>query len=385
MQNSNSRFFNRGSLNFISRWWIDIDKINFLIIFGIIIFGLAAVATSSPAIAKKIGVSKFFFLEKQAIFALMAMFSMIFISFFRKNHIIMFAVAGFLSCIIALIGVSIFGVEIRGSKRWISFMGFVFQPSEFSKTFFVIVNAYILHKFYDQKIPLKYLLSTLAFGFLAFLLASQPDIGMTITLSLLWASQLFVFGLSMWIVLIVGIIGVAGIIMAYLFLPHVEDRINRFLDINSTNYQVERSLDAYVSGGFLGKGQGQGLVKNFIPDSHTDFIFAVIAEEFGILSCILLILVFLYLITRITKRLLEEEDRFIYISLIGLMMNFTIQTVVNIGVSLRLFPTKGMTLPLVSYGGSSMFAMSICFGLILALTKKKYNNQVDYGNLRMID
>ncbi len=384
MQINNNRFFNRNSLNLIARWWLDIDKINFLLIIGIIIFGLIITANSSPAIAKKIGVDKFFFVKKQVIFAIIAFFLLIFISFLNQEHIKILAIIGTLASVLMLIMVLVFGFEIKGSKRWFSFLGFVVQPSEFAKTFFVVINAYILQKFSDNNFVFRYGVSASIFIIIGGLLILQPDFGMTLTLSVLWSMQLFIFGLPLVLIVICGVFAVIGIIMAYLFLPHVEDRVNRFLDLDSKNYQVERSLDAYVNGGFLGKGQGNGVVKNFIPDAHTDFVFAVIGEEFGILTCILFILVFVYLITRIVKRALDEENLFIYLALFGLMMQFTMQIIINIGVSLRLFPTKGMTLPFISYGGSSMIAMAICFGLILALTKRKYHLDVDYGNLRLI-
>lgn len=384
MQINNNRFFNRNSLNLVARWWLDIDKINFLLITGVIIFGLIITANSSPAIAKKIGVDKFFFVKKQVIFAIIAFFLLIFISFLNQEHIKILAIIGTLASVLMLIMVLVFGFEIKGSKRWFSFLGFAVQPSEFAKTFFVVINAYILQKFSDNNFVFRYGVSASIFIIIGWLLILQPDFGMTLTLSILWATQLFIFGLPFVFIVICGVFAIMGIIMAYLFLPHVEDRVNRFLDFDSKNYQVERSLDAYVNGGFLGKGQGNGVVKNFIPDAHTDFVFAVIGEELGILTCILFILVFVYLITRIVKRALDEENLFVYLALFGLMMQFTMQIIINIGVSLRLFPTKGMTLPFISYGGSSMIAMAICFGLILALTKRKYHLDVDYGNLRLI-
>ncbi len=381
---NNNQFFNRNSLNLITKWWLDIDKINFLLIISIIIFGLMISATSSPAIAKKIDVEKFFFLKKQISFAVIAFLILIFISFFQQEYIKILAILGLGVALILLVLVLFLGFEIKGARRWLSLAGFVIQPSEFAKTFFVISNAFILQKFHTQNFSIKYGVSSALFFVVAGLLILQPDFGMTVTLSILWASQLFIYGLPMFLVAICGVFAIMGAMAAYLFLPHVEDRINRFLDMDSKNYQVDRSLDAFVNGGFLGVGQGNGMVKKFIPDAHTDFVFAVIGEEYGVLTCILLVLIFAYFITRIVKRALDEEDMFVYLSLFGLTMQFTMQVIINIGVSLRLFPTKGMTLPFISYGGSSMLSMAICFGLILAFTKKKYHRSVDYGNLKMI-
>lgn len=379
-----NQHFDRNSLSPITRWWIDIDKINVIIVCAIIIFGLMMTATSSTAIAKRIDVTKFFFLNKQIIFACIALILLVAISFLDQEYIKFFAIVGLGGTILLLIAVLLFGLEAKGAKRWIYLAGFTLQPSEFAKTFFIIVNAYVLQKYHDAKWTLKYGISLALYLTIVTLLVLQPDIGMTITLTAMWIAQLFVYGLPMAIIFIVGVFGVLGAITAYIALPHVEDRINKFLDGDGKNYQVERSLDAFVNGSFFGTGPGNGVVKKFITDAHTDFIFAVIGEEYGALTCAMIIILFAYLITRIVKRALDEENMFVYLSLFGLMMQFTIQVIVNIGVNLRLLPAKGMTLPFISYGGSSMISMAICFGLILAFTKRKYHRDVDYGNLKLI-
>jgi cell division protein FtsW len=380
----NNNSFDRCSLNFLKKWWLDVDKINFLLVIGIIVFGLMMTATSSPAIAKKIGVDKFFFVKKQLIFAAMALILLVAISFLDQEKIKLLSLLGLIIAIIFLVMVLLFGSEAKGAKRWISILGFTLQPSEFAKTFFIIFNSYILQRLHFEKWYKKYGISAVLYFVLICLLLLQPDFGMTLTFSVLWVAQLFVYGLPLLLIFIIAILGLIGGVGAYMAFPHVEGRINRFLDTDKENYQVERSLDAFVNGSFFGKGPGNAVVKKFIPDAHTDFIFAVVGEEYGIISCVLLVVIFAYLITRIIKRAMEEEDMFVYLSLCGLMMQFTMQVITNIGVSLRLLPTKGMTLPFISYGGSSMISMAICFGLILAFTKKKYHRDVDYGNLKLI-
>jgi len=374
----NQTIFDRRSLNPLKKWWLDIDKVNFLLIFGIMIFGLIMTATSSPAIAAKIGVSKFFFLQKQLIFACVGLQLLIVISFLDDEKIRILSFFGIIAIFVLLISVLIFGTQVKGAKRWVSLMGFSLQPSEFAKAFFIIFNAFLLHRLSLKKWQIKYGASAVLFLSIATLLLLQPDLGMTLTFSIIWAAQLFVFGLPMAFILIMGFLSIFGAIAAYITFPHVEDRINRFFDSTQSNYQVERSLDAIVNGSFLGTGPGNGVVKQYIPDAHTDFIFAVMAEEFGIISCIILLCVFLYLIARIVKRTKEEENMFIYLCLSGLVVQFALQIFVNIGVSLKLLPTKGMTLPFISYGGSSMLAMSICFGTILAFTKRKYHKKVNH-------
>jgi len=376
--------FDRRYLNILKKWWIDIDKINFLIVLGIIIFGLMMTATSSPAIAKKINVDKFFFLKKQMIFAAIALVLLVGISFLDQQKIKVFASIALLATIMLLIMVLFFGSEAKGAKRWISILGFTLQPSEFAKTFFIICNAFILQRLHFADWKQKYGISIALYFAILCLLLLQPDFGMTLTLTVLWVVQLFAYGLPLQFICGIAVLGVFGGIGAYLAFPHVEDRINKFLDSGEKNYQAERSIDAFVNGSFFGTGPGNGVVKKFIPDAHTDFIFAVVGEEYGIISCAILVIIFAYLITRIIKRALDEEDMFTYLSLCGLMMQFTMQVVVNIGVSLKLLPTKGMTLPFISYGGSSMMSMAICFGLILAFTKRKYHRDVDYGNLKLM-
>lgn len=379
-----NQLFDRRYLNLFKKWWLDIDKINFFLIIGIMAFGLIMIASSSPAIAKRIEVDKFFFLKKQLIFAVVALVMLVTISFLDQEKIKLLALAGLAGSILLLLLVLVHGVEIKGAKRWVSVLGFTLQPSEFAKTFFVVVNAFLLQRFTAESWKIKYGSSAGLFLVIVCFLLLQPDLGMTLTFAVLWVVQLFVYGLPWALIIALGILAAVGGFGAYLVFPHVEDRINKFLDSGEKNYQVERSLDAFVNGSFFGTGPGNGVVKKFIPDAHTDFIFAVVGEEFGVLSCIILLVIFVYLITRIVKRALEEEDLFIYLSLCGLMMQFSMQVMVNIGVSMRLLPTKGMTLPFISYGGSSMIAMSICFGLILAFTKKKYHRDVDYGNMKLI-
>lgn len=376
--------FDRRYLNFFKKWWINIDKINFLLVIGIIIFGLMMTATSSPAIATKIGLSKFYFLKKQLFFAFAAIILLVVISFLDQEKIKALSLLGLVGTIILLIAVLVFGSEAKGAKRWVSLAGFTLQPSELAKTFFIIFNAFVLQRLHFEKWYKKYGISTGLYLIIVCLLLLQPDFGMTLTFTALWAVQLFVYGLPMPLIWAIGVLGVLGGAGAYLTFPHVADRINKFLDSGQVNYQAERSIDAFVNGSFFGTGPGNGVVKKFIPDAHTDFIFAVVGEEFGIISCSIILIIFAYLITRIVKRALDEEDMFTYLALCGLMTQFTMQVIVNIGVSLQLLPTKGMTLPFISYGGSSMISMSICFGLILAFTKRKYHRNVDYGNLKLI-
>ena len=373
--------FDRAKLNFLKRWWLDIDRVSFLLVIGVIIFGLIMSTVSSPYIAKKIGVEKFFFIKKQIVFSSLAIIVLIIISFFNIDQIKAISMIGSGIVLVLLVVVLIFGHETKGAKRWISIWGFALQPSEFIKPLFLVLNAFLLQRFSGRKWYVKYGVSGAFFAVTGLLLILQPDFGMTTVLVLLWLAQLFIFGLPLALIGVISSIGVLGAFYAYLSMPHVANRVDKFLNIDQKNYQVERSIDAYVNGGFFGTGPGDGLVKRYIPDAHTDFIFAVVAEEFGVITCLAIIVIFFTLIRRAIKNAMTKEDMFSYLAIIGLISQFTLQIIINIGVSVGLFPTKGMTLPFISYGGSSVLAMSLCFGMILALTKKKYDDQINYKNI----
>jgi cell division protein FtsW len=373
--------FDRRNLNPIKKWWVDIDKINFLLVIALIIFGLIMAFSSSPAVAKKISTDNLFFIKKQIFFVFVAIFTITLISFLDKQQIKIASLFGFLACVALLVLVLIFGSEAKGAKRWIMIFGFTMQPSEFTKIFFLVFNAFLLQKLKEYKWFIKYGVSGVFYCIIAGLLILQPDFGMTLILTALWLIQLFIFGLPIVLMIMIGCLGVIGAIGAYLTMPHVADRINKFLNLNEKNYQVERSVDAYVNGGFFGTGPGNGLVKKYIPDAHTDFIFAVVAEEFGLITCLFLMVIFMIIISRVIKRVTAEEDLFVKLAVVGLISQIALQTIINIGVSIGMMPTKGMTLPFISYGGSSIIAISIGFGMILSLTKKKYNDKINYDNI----
>jgi cell division protein FtsW len=248
---------------------------------------------------------------------------------------------------------------------------------------FLVFNAFLLEKLSREKWLMKYGISTFFYLLIVGLFMSQPDFGMTLTLTLLWIVQLFIFGLPAIFIIFIGILSIMGAFYSYVAFPHVAHRINKFLGVESKNYQVDRSLDAYVNGGFFGTGPGNGLVKKYIPDAHTDFIFAVVGEEFGLITAIAIMAVFFIIISRVFKRINQENNLFSYLALTGLISQFSLQVLFNIGVSLGMLPTKGMTLPFISYGGSSIVAMAICFGIILALTKKKYEGKIDADEIAL--
>jgi cell division protein FtsW len=364
---------NRGNKNIITSWWWTVDRLTITALVLLIAFSALMVATASPAVADRIGVESFYFVRRQLVYILIACTFIIGISLLPPVAVRRFAMFGLFIGIIFLVIVLFKATEIKGSKRWISLLGFSLQPSEFVKPFFEVVIGWVLSRKYTNNEFPSFKIAFLLYGIVVSLIILQPDFGMVVTISLVWAGQLFLAGLSMvWIITVI-ILAIFGIIGAYLFLPHVTKRINSFLDpTNSENYQIKKSIEAFMNGGLYGQGPGEGTVKQFLPDSHTDFIFAVVGEELGVISCCLIILLFAFIVIRGFIRLSNEPDLFVTFAASGLLMQFGIQAMINMGVTLRLLPTKGMTLPFISYGGSSMIAISIAMGMLLALTRKRY-------------
>ena len=357
--------------NFINRWWKVIDQQTIIAMVILLAFSLMLVTTASPAVANRIGLTDNYFSSRHVVFLALAVIIILTFSLLDKKWIRRLAIFGFLGSLLMLVLVKFYGFEVKGATRWINIGGFSYQPSEFMKPFFAVVTGWILSLHYYEEFP-SFKVCFILFVSVAALLIIQPDFGMLVMVSAVFGIQLFVAGLPIIWLFIAIFASVFGSIGAYLLLPHVASRINRFLDpVNSENYQITRSLEAFESGGLYGKGPGEGSVKQFLPDSHTDFIFAVAGEEFGAIICLMIIITFAYIVIRILINLLHEDDKFIQIAAIGIISQFGLQAVINMGVSLNLLPTKGMTLPFISYGGSSTLAISIGMGMLLGLTKRK--------------
>ena len=361
----------RGSI--IGSWVTTIDKYMLSAIIITIVFSIIMVTTASPAVAERIGLPPFYFIQRQLVYLFIGLIVMLSISFFSFEVIRKFAVLGFILFIILMILVLFMGEEIKGARRWIS-LGFIsIQPSEFIKPFFTIITASILmQRYVDAKFP-AFRLASILYLMVIGLVILQPDFGMAITISAVWGGQMFLAGLSMVWIVFLTIGGILGLLAAYTFLPHVTVRMNSFLDpSNSENYQVKKSIEAFTNGGVFGTGPGEGTVKQHLPDSHTDFIFAVVGEELGMIVCLLIIFLFAFIVIRGLIRVVKVGDLFSMLAVSGLLMQLGFQAIINIGVTLHLLPTKGMTLPLMSYGGSSILSVSLTIGAILALTRKRY-------------
>jgi cell division protein FtsW len=347
-------------IKIFNKWWNDIDKINFLLIIIIAFIGILLSFSLNDT---------FSIFNKHLIFSICGIALMIFISFLDLKSIRRLSLLGTIFCIILLVTMLFLDFEINGANRWIKIANFSLQPSEFIKPFFLLLSAwFILQGINGRKIYLTILF--LFFLIISFLIILQPDLGMTILFASAFFCQLFIAGLSIFLVITFILILITLSFSSYFIFDHVEKRVNLFFESTDTD-QIGLSLSAFRSGGWFGKGPGQGSLKDSIPDSNTDFIFAVAGEELGYLFCTFIVLLILFIVIRFLLKLLRNREPFEIVAIGGLTCSYGLQSLINIFSSLGIIPTKGMTLPLISYGGSSIIASFILFGFLLSLTKKK--------------
>jgi cell division protein FtsW len=264
-----------------------------------------------------------------------------------------------------------FGVEVKGSRRWVTFASISIQPSEFMKPAFVVVCAWLFAEHARQPEIPGNLFAIILFGIVAALLVAQPDLGQTILTTAVWGGMFFMAGMPWLWIMVLGGLGAGGLLSAYYVFPHVAGRINRFWTGEGDTFQVDTAREAIIRGDWFGQGPGEGIVKRIIPDAHTDFIFSVAAEEFGIIFCMALVALFTVLVLRGLSHAYKERNDFNRFAVAGLVLQIGMQSIINVGVNLELLPAKGMTLPLISYGGSSMVAICVTAGFILALTRHR--------------
>ncbi|MCO6178750.1 putative lipid II flippase FtsW [Ciceribacter sp. RN22] len=355
----------------VAEWFWTIDRlflVTFVLLMGI---GFMLSFAASPAVAERLGLDSFHFVKRHAAFMLPALGVMFGLSFLsprqvRRTAIVILAVS-LLMMVLALF----FGIEVKGARRWVTLAGISIQPSEFMKPAFVVVCAWLFAEHARQpEIPGNFF-AIILFGMVAALLIAQPDLGQTILTSVVWGGMFFMAGMPWLWIMVLGGLGGVGLVGAYLTLPHVAGRIDRFLTGEGDTFQVDTAREAIIRGDWFGQGPGEGMVKRIIPDSHTDFIFSVAAEEFGIVFCIVLVSIFAFLVLRGLNHAFKERNDFNRFAVAGLVLQIGVQSLINIGVNLELLPAKGMTLPLISYGGSSMIAICVTAGFILALTRRR--------------
>ncbi len=359
----------------IYNWWRSIDRKIFIFSILLILIGCVISFAATPSIAIKYNLEEYHFVKKHLVFAPITFFFISFTSLLSHIGIKRIFLFIFLISIIFILYSFFLGIENKGSIRWVSFFGYSFQPSEFLKVSFIVICAWIFSLKNKFQLMSKKLFTFILYLLVSSLILKQPDFSMFLIISIVYFGQLFISGLKWRWVLASGAFLTSISLAAYFILDNVKRRIDIFINPQSgDNYQITKSIQAIEEGQLLGKGPGMGNIKDSLPDAHTDFIFSVIAEEFGLIISLLIITFFIYLIANIYKRLRVEKEFFTILCVSGLVIQFSSQILINIGSTIGLIPTTGTTLPFISYGGSSMIAMALNIGVILALTRVNYKN-----------
>ncbi|MDR3496782.1 MAG: putative peptidoglycan glycosyltransferase FtsW [Ancalomicrobiaceae bacterium] len=362
-----------------AQWWWTVDRALLAAFLILIVLGLVLSFAASPAVAERIGAGTFYFIKRHALFVTPAAAILVGCSFMgprdvRRAAVVMLAVG-----LVLLVATLFFGQEVKGSRRWITLAVLSIQPSELVKPAFIIVASWLFSERMKRPEVPGNLLAMLLLAVVVALLLAEPDVGQTILTVVSWGAIFFVAGLQVVWIIGLGAAGVGAGYLAYVVFPHVHARVDRFFAapvegparFASDNFQVQTAIDAFTNGSWFGRGPGEGTVKKILPDSHTDFVMAVLGEEFGIIACILLVTLFAFVVGRALWFALKEEDPFIRLSVVGLATEFGVQAGINMAVNLHLMPAKGMTLPFISYGGSSMLSLAFGMGCLLALTRRR--------------
>ena len=355
------------------RWWWSIDRVILGTLVALMVSGVVLLMAGGPPVAERLGLSTFHFVNRQAVYLLAALAVFLGVSFMTPRQVRRTALLIYVVMLAMVVATLYFGMEVKGARRWLTLgpLGSV-QPSEFMKPAFVVLAAWAFSEGTRRPDLPGTILALLILPVSIVPLVLQPDFGQTMLISLVWCGLFFVAGLHWFWVLGLGGIGAVGILVAYELVPHVRARIERFMDKGSGDtFQVDTALESFAQGGWFGKGPGEGTVKRILPDAHTDFIFAVTAEEFGIVVCMVLVLLFALIVLRALFVAQRAEDPFVRLGVTGLALLFGIQAAINMMVNLHMMPAKGMTLPFISYGGSSLISLALGTGFLLALTRKR--------------
>jgi cell division protein FtsW len=364
-----------------SDWWWTVDKLLLAAIIALMVGGIILSLAASPPVATRIGLDPFHFFNRHVLFLLPSFMVLIAVSFLSPRQIRRTALFVFAVSIALIVATLLLGPEVKGSRRWITLIGVNIQASESAKPAFVVVAAWLFAE--STKRP-EMPATSMALGMLLLLVAllvMEPDFGQTMLILMVWSALFFIAGMRMiWVLGLAGAAG-AGLFGAYLFVPHVAGRIKRFINpASGDTFQVDTAMEAFFNGGWFGLGPGEGIAKRSLPDSHTDFVFAVAAEEFGIILCLMLLALYAFIVIRALSRAYASEDIFSRFAASGLAILFGVQGAINMAVNLQLIPAKGMTLPFISYGGSSIISLAYGVGMMLALTRLRPRTEVESSN-----
>ncbi len=358
---------NRSDRGLLASWWFTVDKLLLSAVLLLMASGVLISMAASPPVAERIGVDSFHFVRSQLMFLFPAALVLVATSMLDTRQARRASFWTLIVSLVLMVAALKFGPEIKGAHRWINFGPFNLQPSEFAKPAFVVIAAWLLAERTEHRDMPGHVLAFGLAGVFVGLLILQPDFGQTVLVTCTFAAMLLIFGIS-WIY-VGGLLslGVAGVLLAYETIPHVASRIDRFLNPEKGDtFQVDTATQAFKNGGVMGTGPGGGEAKQILPDAHSDFTFAVVGEEFGLIACLALVLLFCFIVMRVLRRASMEANPFPALAMGGLVTVFGLQAVINMGVNVSLLPAKGMTLPFISYGGSSLIGMAFAMGLILA-------------------
>jgi cell division protein FtsW len=366
----------------IGEWWWTVDRLTLAAIGALMLAGVVLSLAASPPVAARLGLDPFFFVNRHILYSLPAIAVMLIVSFLDPRQIRRLSLIVFVVSLILVAATPHFGPEIKGARRWLVLLGVNIQPSEFIKPAFVIIVAWLFGESARRPdMPANTFSLVLLLVVIAFLVL-QPDFGQTMLIAVVWSALFFMAGMRL--VWVAGIAGLAaiGLLSAYYTVPHVTRRIQRFIDPGSGDtFNIDIATESFVRGGWFGKGPGEGTVKRILPESHTDFVFAVAAEEFGVALCLALVAIFAFIVIRMLIRAMRNDDPFARFGAAGLTILFATQSTINMAVNLHLMPAKGMTLPFISYGGSSMISLAYAMGMLLALTREQPRAEMISPNL----
>ena len=369
--------FERENTGLIAKWWRNIDKQILIMFIFLFLLGLFFSFSSTTSImSEKMNKQTYFFFAKHLVFVSISLLLIVTISVQEKNKLVKILILLFIVSVIILALVPVFGVEIKGSKRWVGFPFLpIFQPVELVKPLFIIFVAKIIALDEKNNIYKRYLYSFLVLLLIVIFLINQPDLGQSLLLMSAWVTMIFASGFNMIILSVLGLLFISIIALVIFFSPekfgYILLRIKTFLDPKAgDNFQSQKALDAIKQGGLTGQGMGEGILKDKVPEAHTDYIIAVISEEFGAIFVFFIVIIFFFIGYKVLNRVFSVNDEFLKFSLVGLISLLIIQTFIHIGVNIRMLPTTGMTLPFLSYGGSSLIGSSIIAGIILNFTRK---------------
>jgi len=359
----------RTDRSLVGVWWWTIDRWLLASALLLMVVGTLLVMAAGPAVATLINLPSQHFGVRQGIFLVPAVGLMLAVSLLEPRPIRVLALVGLVGIIGLMVLAIVAGIEIKGATRWITIAGINLQPSEFAKPLFAVVSAWLLTLWREGQDFPGWIYSSALMVVIVGILVLQPDIGMTLMVVLTWGFQMFLAGMPMLLVICIVALAPLGLVVAYFTLGHVHKRINQFWEGGA--WQVEKARDSFANGGLFGVGPGDGTVKHHLPDAHSDFIFAVAGEEFGALACLTLLTLYAFIVLRGFSRAMSDEGLFCLIASASLLLQFGVQAAIHMASSVHLIPTKGMTLPLISYGGSSLVASGLTMGLILALTRRR--------------